>query len=77
MASAVVMKSLAIFGPILALFVLGAAMAVRSGVVDLSKRAGMVRAAENAGELLLVLAGCVIGLVVLQSFVGFHLSLVW
>lgn len=63
-----------VLGPIAALLTLGLGLTVRSGVVGLSTGQGWRRAAGNLSQTILLVAGSLLGLLVLQQFVGFKLG---
>jgi hypothetical protein len=71
------LESALILGPIIALFVLGLYLTLRSGVVSLSDGGGLRRVAENLCQTLLMLTGGLIGLAIIQQMVGMHLALLW
>jgi hypothetical protein len=64
-------RVVAILGPILALLALGFWLIVRSGATNIRSRQGLERTVGILSQAILLVAGGVIGLVVLNQFIGF------
>jgi uncharacterized membrane protein (Fun14 family) len=71
------LTAVCIVGPIVGLFVLGFWLTLRSGVVSLSTGQDFRRMIENLSQTIVLLAGYVIGMAVIQQVVGFNLGLMW
>lgn len=67
----------AILGPIAGMILLGLWLALRSGVVRFGSAEGLRRTLENASQAILMVAGCLIGLAVIQHAVGLRVGLGW
>lgn len=67
----------AIFGPIGAMLILGLVLALRSGVARLATPRGARLAFENLSSTLLVLAGSLLGMAIIQHLVGLHVGRIW
>ena len=72
-----VSEGLLILGPIILLLVVGAVIALRSGVHDLSTGQGYLQIAGNLSRMLLRVACYVVILLTLQSLIGLRPSLGW
>ena len=72
-----VCEGLLILGPIILLLVVGAVIALRSGVHDLSTGQGYLQIAGNLSRMLLRVACYVVILLTLQSLIGLRPSLGW
>ena len=70
-------EGLLILAPIIMLLVVGAVIALRSGVHDLSTGQGYLQIAGNLSRMLLRVACYVIILLTLQSLIGLRPSLGW
>ena len=70
-------ESLFILTPIILLLVVGAVIALRSGVHDLSTGQGYLQIAGNLSRMLLRVACYVVILLTLQSLIGLRPSLGW
>jgi hypothetical protein len=66
-----------ILAPIIFLLVVGAVIALRSGVHDLSTGQGYLQIAGNLSKMLLRVACYVVILLTLQSLIGLRPSLGW
>jgi hypothetical protein len=77
MGGPVVVKAVLVLGPILGLFLLGVIITLRSGVASLSSHQGFERFLGNLSQLLLRMAGYLVGLLALHRFIGapFEMSL--
>jgi hypothetical protein len=70
-------EGLLILAPIILLLVVGAVIALRSGVHDLSTGQGYLQIAGNLSRMLLRVACYVVILLTLQSLIGLRPSLGW
>ena len=70
-------EGLFILAPIILLLVVGAVIALRSGVHDLSTGQGYLQIAGNLSRMLLRVACYVVILLTLQSLIGLRPSLGW
>ena len=70
-------EGLFILAPIILLLVVGAGIALRSGVHDLSTGHGYLQIAGNLSRMLLRVACYVVILLTLQSLIGLRPSLGW
>jgi hypothetical protein len=70
-------EALFILTPIILLLVVGAVIALRSGVHDLSTGQGYLQIAGNLSKMLLRVACYVVILLALQSLIGLRPSLGW
>ena len=70
-------EGLFILAPIILLLVVGAVIALRSGVHDLSTGQGYLQIAGNLSKMLLRVACYVVILLTLQSLIGLRPSLGW
>jgi hypothetical protein len=70
-------EGLLILAPIILLLVVGAVIALRSGVHDLSTGQGYLQIADNLSRMLLRVACYVVILLTLQSLIGLRPSLGW
>jgi ABC-type Fe3+ transport system permease subunit len=68
-------KNALILGPIGLLLALGFGLTLRSGVANMRSTRGWRQSLENLSRTVLLLAGCLIGLAVIQQVVGFKLGL--
>ena len=66
-----------ILGPIALMLILGLSLTLRSGVVRMASAEGLKRSFENASQTLLLLAGSLIGLAMIQRLVGLPVGLNW
>jgi hypothetical protein len=71
------LRTLFVFGPILGLLAIGLVIALRSGVVSLGTHQGFERFLGNLSQLLLRVAGYLIGLVALQRLIGAPFGISW
>ena len=71
------LKFIGVLGPIFVLLALGFGLTLRSGVANLSSGQGLRQAAENFSQTVLLVAGVVVILLVLQGVAGFGHALVW
>jgi hypothetical protein len=72
-----VSEGLLILTPIIFLLVVGAVIALRSGVHDLSTGQGYLQIAGNLSRMILRVAGYVVILLAIQSLIGLRPSLGW
>lgn len=70
-------KGLLILTPIIGLLLVGLIITLRSGVVDARSNEGAQRLAANFSQMLLRVVGYGIGLLAMQQFIGFRMSLGW
>lgn len=70
-------RSVLIFGPILTLFLLGFTMTLRSGVYSVASFDGLRKIAGNFTRTVVLVAGCLVGIAVLQYMGGFRLATAW
>ena len=77
MGSWVQLKALLIFGPILALFVVGVLLTLKSGVANISSHQGAELFLGNLSQLIIRLAGYAVGLMAVQRFVGLPIGIGW
>jgi hypothetical protein len=70
-------EGLFILAPIILLLVVGAVIALRSGVHDLSTGQGYLQIAANLSRMLLRVACYVVVILTLQSLIGLRPSLGW
>jgi hypothetical protein len=70
-----ILKLIGLLGPIIGLLVLGLFLTAKSGVMQLQSGPGWRQAAENLSQAILLIAGCLIGMAVVQQLVGFCLEL--
>jgi hypothetical protein len=66
-----------IFGPIIGLVLVGFALTLRSGVGHLASGSGMKVALANVSRTVLLVAGCLVGLALIQQFVGLKVGMTW
>src|SRR5262245_33161798 len=64
-----------ILGPIVSLLVLGFGLTLRSGVSNMTTSRGFRQAASNLSRTVLLVGASLFGLMLLQEFIGFKLSL--
>jgi hypothetical protein len=72
-----IFEGILIMAPIIVLLVVGAVIALRSGVHDLSTGQGYLQIAGNLSRMLLRVACYVVVLLTLQSLIGLRPSLGW
>jgi uncharacterized membrane protein (Fun14 family) len=77
MATVEILRAAFIVGPIVGLFVLGFWLTLRSGVVSLSSGQGLRQMVENLSQTIVLLAGYVVGMAVIQQIVGFSFGPMW
>jgi hypothetical protein len=70
-------RTVLILGPILTLFLVGFGMTLRSGVYSVASVDGLRKVAGNFTRTIVLLAGCVLGIAVLQYLGGFRLATAW
>ena len=71
------LQAILTLGPIVGLLVLGFGLTLRSGVVGAGAGQGMRRLVGNLSQTLILTTGCLIGLALVQQFVGFRSGLIW
>lgn len=59
------------------MLVLGLWLTVRSGVASVASWSGIRLIAQNFSQALLMIAGCLVGLIVLQQLVGYRIGTLW
>ena len=69
------LKFIGILGPIASLLVLGFGLTLRSGVSNMTTSRGFRQAAANLSRTVLLVGASLFGLMLLQEFIGFKLSL--
>jgi hypothetical protein len=72
-----VLRLVFLLGPIVVLLGLGCFLALRSGVVSLGTGQGLRQLIGNLSQMIVQVAAYVIGLVLIQEMVGFHLGAMW
>ncbi len=72
-----VLRVAAILGPIGLMLVVGLFLTLRSGVARLATPEGLRRGLVNASQTVILLAGCLVGLAVIQHFVGLPVAISW
>lgn len=70
-------KLMLVYGPIIALLVLGFWLAVRSGGAELASWEGASRMAGNVSRVALTTAAWLVALAALHLLVGFRLAPLW
>jgi hypothetical protein len=71
------LKVIGVLGPIFVLLALGFGLTLRSGVMNLSSGQGLRQAAENFSQTVLMVAGVLVVLLILQEVAGFGRQLGW
>ena len=69
------LRAVFIVGPIVGLFVLGFWLTLHSGVMSLGTGQGLRQFIGNLSQTIVLLAGYVVGMAVIQQVVGFHFGL--
>ncbi|HEX8203044.1 MAG TPA: hypothetical protein VF590_21385 [Isosphaeraceae bacterium] len=69
------LRAVFIIGPIVGLFVLGFWLTLRSGVMSLGTGQGLRQFLGNLSQTIVLLAGYVAGMAVIQQVVGFNFGL--
>lgn len=70
-------RILLIFGPVVGLFFIGLCVTLRSGVYSIASFDGLQKVAGNFTRTVVLLAGCLLGMAVLQQIVGYRLPATW
>jgi hypothetical protein len=68
-------KALAVLTPIIGLVLTGLAITLQSGVAKLSSHQGLRQMAWNLSEAALLVAGCLVGFLVIQQLCGVRMGL--
>ncbi len=72
-----IVRGIAIIGPIVLMVAVGLIIVVRSGEDSLIGVSTLKRAVGNLWQAVVMLAGWVIGLAMIQELIGFKMSLGW
>lgn len=70
-------QMIGIMGPIVAMLVLGFILTLRSGVGQVTTSASLRKVLVNASETIILVAGCLIGLLAINILVGQPLGIIW
>lgn len=71
------LKLVCVLGPILGLLALGLSMTLRNGIVGLNTCQGARQLMQNLSKTAVMVAACLVGLLLVQQFIGYRMSLMW